>query len=56
MTENDILKRLNDMTVPSDNTQVVSPYRIKARTESAPDITKVDRRQQVLRFREIARK
>ena len=44
------------MTVPSDNTRVVSPYRIKARTESAPDITKVDRRQQVLRFREIARK
>jgi hypothetical protein len=43
MTENDIIKRLNDTTIPSDNTRVVSPYRIKARTKPASDITSVNR-------------
>ena len=51
MTENDIVKRLNDMTLPSDNIRVVTPYRIKAQNESKPNILRVGRKEQLLRIR-----
>jgi hypothetical protein len=51
-----ILKRYNDLTVPSDNTRVVSPYRIMEREGSRSNITQVDRAEQLRRIREAGRK
>jgi hypothetical protein len=38
-----IPRKYDDLTVPSDNTRVASPYRIRSREESDPDITRADR-------------
>ena len=54
--KNIIEDKLNSMTIPSDNMRVVSPYRIKARTESRPDITRVNREEQVRRINEAGKK
>jgi hypothetical protein len=58
MTENEknIIRRLNNMTAPSDNTRVVSPYRIKYKAESAPAITRAPLPEKVRRIQEAGRK
>jgi hypothetical protein len=47
MTVNDIdnFRKLNAMTAPSDNTRVVSPYRIRAKGQSRPNIATVNRQE-----------
>ena len=58
MTVNDIdnFRKLNAMTAPSDNTRVVSPYRIRAKGQSRPNITTVNRQEQIRRIREAGQK
>ena len=52
MTESEIKRKLNDMTMPSDYfpNRVVSPYRIKAETAPKPSITRTNLAEQVRRI------
>lgn len=54
--KSNILDRLTDMTIPSDNTQVVSPYRMMPKIEPKPSITRANRMEQVRRINEAGRK
>ena len=52
MTVNDIdnFRKLNAMTAPSDNTRVVSPYRVKEKDRPKPSITRANLAEQVRRI------
>ena len=55
---NNILSRLNNMTIPSDNTRVESPYRIKPKIEQPgkTDISRAPLQEQVRRISEAGQK
>ena len=49
---NDSLNKYIDETIPSDNTRVESPYRIRQRVESQLQRPRVDLRETVFKLRE----